>query len=104
MSFQKLLFAAALAVCSLGFAGTAEAAKTCKSSLTGPTVHSHPTRVTAEAAAIAVWSTRAANYHTLRFANWVNAEGKGFACSKYTTNIGINAWRCRAIARPCALN
>lgn len=104
MTFRSLLFAVALAAGGIAFAGAAEAAKSCKLSVTGPTVRGHPTRVTAEVAAATVWSTKVAEVYTLRFANWANAEGKGFSCSKYTTVIGINAWRCRATARPCILN
>ena len=97
------IFAAALAIGILGAPDAAEAAKVCKLQLTGPTVKSHPTRITAEAAAVAVWSTRTARIFTARYANWQNAENRRFSCSRYTTVIGINAWRCRAVANPCAL-
>ena len=104
MTSRSLLFAAAVAAGTIGFAGAAEAAKSCKLPVTGPRVKSHPTRVTAEVAAATVWSTKVADIYALRFANWINAEGKSFSCSRYTTTIGINAWRCRATARPCVLN
>jgi hypothetical protein len=104
MTLRSLLFAVAVTAGCLGFAGAAEAAKACKLSVTGPTVRGHPTRVTAEVAAATVWSTKVAEVHTLRFANWANAENQSFSCSRYTTVIGINAWRCRATAKPCVLN
>ena len=102
MRFRTLLTIAALSIGCVGLTGTAEAAKACKSSITSASVRGHPTRVTAEAAAVVVWSARVAAIHTARFANWTNAENQGFSCSRYTTVIGINAWRCRAMARPCA--
>ncbi|MEX0953999.1 MAG: hypothetical protein WDZ83_02165 [Rhizobiaceae bacterium] len=102
MPVHRLLIVTALVAVCAGFAGAAEAAKTCKVSVTGPTVRGHPTRITAEVAAATLWSTKVADVHTLRFANWQNAEASSFSCSRYTTVIGINAWRCRARAKPCA--
>ena len=102
MPVRRMLFVTALAAACIGFAGAAEAAKICKVSLTGPTVRGHPTRITAEVAAAAMWSAKVADFYTLRFANWQNAEASSFSCSRYTTVIGINAWRCRARAKPCA--
>ncbi|MBO6716878.1 MAG: hypothetical protein JJ913_02855 [Rhizobiaceae bacterium] len=102
MNIKTMLIPAVMAAGLIGFTGAAEAAKTCKLSVSGPTVRGHPTRVTAEVAAATVWSTKVANIYTLRFANWTNAENSSFSCSRYTTVIGINAWRCRATARPCA--
>lgn len=104
MPVRHVLFVTALAAGCIGFAGAAEAAKACKPTVTGPTVRGHPTRVTAEVAAATVWSTKVAGIYTLRFANWANAEGQSFACSRYTTVLAINAWRCRATAKPCVLN
>ncbi|MCB1454248.1 MAG: hypothetical protein KDJ43_11440 [Rhizobiaceae bacterium] len=102
MNMRHLFIAAAVTMGALGLAGTAEAAKSCKLSVTGPRVKGHPTRVTAEVAAATVWSTKVAEVYTLRFANWANAENQSFSCSRYTTALGINAWRCRATANPCA--
>jgi len=102
MRFRTLVLPAALTGCLMALAGAAEAAKSCKAPVAGPTVRGHPTRATAEVGAVTVWSAKVADRHTLRFANWSNAEDKSFACSKYTTVVGINAWRCRATARPCA--
>jgi hypothetical protein len=102
MTIRNMILSTVLAAGFLGFAGAADAAKTCKPSVTGATVRGHPTRVTAEVAAATVWSTKVAGIYTLRFANWQNAEASSFSCSRYTTVIGINAWRCRARAKPCA--
>ncbi len=104
MTSRSLLFAATVAAGIAGFAGAAEAAKSCKLAVTSPTVKGHPTRVTAEVAAATVWSTKVADVYALRFANWANAEDARFSCSKYTTVVGINAWRCRVTARPCAFD
>ena len=51
MNMRHLFIAAAVTMGALGLAGTAEAAKSCKLSVTGPRVKGHPTRVTAEVAA-----------------------------------------------------
>ena len=104
MPVRRMLFVTAVAAGCIGFAGAADAAKICKPSVAGATVRGHPTRVTAEVAAATVWSTKVADIYTLRFANWANAEASSFSCSRYTTMIGINAWRCRARAKPCVLN
>jgi hypothetical protein len=104
MRFRTLLAVAALAVGAIGLTGAADAAKICKPTITSATVKGHPTRITAEGAAVVVWSAKVARIHTPRFANWQNADNQGFSCSRYTTVIGINAWRCRAMARPCVLN
>lgn len=104
MNMRHIFLAAALALGTFGFAGTAQAGKICKASVTAPRVKGHPTRVTAEVAAAAVWSTRVAGFYGTRYANWTNANNRSFACSKYTTMLGINAWRCRATAQPCVFN
>lgn len=94
--------AVGVAAALLAFSAPAEAAKVCKPRHTSAYTHG-AIRASVEARAIVLWSADVTARYAARYANWENAEGRNVSCSRYTSALGVNLWRCRAAATPCRL-
>ena len=94
------LLAAAL-ILFLADLSVADAAKVCK-----PTQYGlgqlRPTESLSKAQAKLDWSIRVAKKYTTKFANWGNASNRSLPCTTKTTPVGVNAYSCKAKAKPCA--